>query len=69
VNHPSQDVQRIESEHDPWHVWFVPRATDGHLTWCAQRWTGGDVIHAGSPGELEALIMLAQSADRPPQGP
>jgi hypothetical protein len=68
MNHPSQDVSRIEEAWPEWHVWFVPQATSGSLTWCAQRWTGGEVIHAGSPGELEALLILAESTDRP-QGP
>ena len=64
MNHLQETVARIEEAFPDWHVWFVPRAIDGHLNWCAQRWTGdGEVIHAGGPGELEALLALQQRED------
>jgi hypothetical protein len=50
-------VVQLEADWPDWHVWWVPRATDGRLTWCAHR--RGDerhVIHAGSPAELAWAI-------------
>jgi hypothetical protein len=60
MNYFQAITARLESDWPDYQVWYVPKAVGG-TTWCARRWDEtGDVIHAGSPEELEALLRLKE---------
>jgi hypothetical protein len=60
MNHFQAITARLESDWPDYQMWYVPKAVGG-TTWCARRWDEtGDVIHAGSPEELEALLRLKE---------
>jgi hypothetical protein len=42
-----------------WKIWYVPHATDRHVTWCAQP---GPLINADSPERLAFDICAAHAA-------
>lgn len=52
-----QIVAELEAAWPKWHVWWVPRAIDGRLTWHAHRWDDErHVIHADSADELADML-------------
>jgi hypothetical protein len=58
-------VIQMERDHPDWQCWTVHRAvSQPRVLWCAKRWDGtGDVIHAGSSGELERLLEQEQEQE------
>jgi hypothetical protein len=47
---------------DRWKIWYVPRALDGSMTWCA-RIHGDDlrnVVHADTAERLDEHILLRE---------
>jgi hypothetical protein len=60
-NHASEALAKLEAGWPEWQIWWVPRATDGHLTWCARRHDDHrHVISATSPDELAWEIEQQQ---------
>jgi hypothetical protein len=53
----------LREEHgDRWQIWYVPRALDGSMTWCA-RIHGDDlrnVVHADTAEHLDEHIRLRE---------
>jgi hypothetical protein len=61
ANFRTLDAQRDELRraHPGWRIWFVPHASDGSVTWCAQREPG---ISTDTPEHLSEEIKTAEAA-------
>jgi hypothetical protein len=52
-------LARLRSRHPGWQIWYVPRACDGNVTWCAQR---RPILNEDSPERLAEAIAEAERA-------
>jgi hypothetical protein len=47
-------LAKLKDTFHGWRIWYVPHATDGSATWCAQRLP---LLHADSPEHLAEYML------------
>lgn len=53
------ELDLLQRQNPGWLIWYVPNATDGHVTWCAQRLP---LLNCTSPRDLSEQIASAVEA-------
>jgi hypothetical protein len=62
---PDEQLAALQEQFPGWEIWYVPRAVQPGLTWCANPWAKKDdrrnVLHAGTPAHLAEYIAEAET--------